>query len=117
MARVKRGVIKIKKRRKLHDLTKGYRGARSRRIKTGQEAVLHALQYAYIDRRKRKREMRRLWIVRINAACRILGLTYNEFISKLKLHGVAINRKMLADMAVRDEQAFKGLIELVKSNP
>lgn len=117
MARIKRGVIKIKKRRTLKTLTKGYRGARSRRINSGQEAVLHALQYAYRDRRTFKREMRRLWIVRINAACRLLGLTYNQFISKLKKQGIVINRKMLADLAVRDEAAFKGLADLAKKNP
>lgn len=115
MARVKRSIIKLKKRRKLVKLTKGYRGARTRRVKTAQEALLHALQYAFRDRRQRKRDLRRLWIVRINAACRFLGMSYNQFISGLKKQGVAVNRKMLADLAVRDDGAFQGLVELAKS--
>lgn len=115
MARVKRGIIKLKKRRKLKALTSGFRGARSRRIKQGQEALLHSLQYAYTHRRLKKRDMRGLWIIRINAACRALGLSYSRFISGLKKQGVSINRKMLAEMAESDGSAFKGLIELAKS--
>lgn len=115
MSRVKRGVIKLKKRRKLKELTSGFRGARSRRIKQGQEALLHSLQYAYEHRRLKKRDARSLWIVRINAACRTLGMSYSQFISGLKKQGVAINRKMLAEMAVVDDSAFKGLIELAKN--
>lgn len=116
MARVKRSVIKLKKRRKLMKLSKGYRGSRSRRIKAAQEAVMHALQYAFTHRRQRKRDNRKLWIVKINAACRPLGLSYNTFISGLKKQGVTINRKMLAEIAIQDEKAFKGLVELVKGN-
>lgn len=115
MARVKRGVIKLKKRRKLFKLTKGYRGARSRRVKTAQEALLHALQYAYVHRRQRKRDIRQLWIVRINAACRFLGLSYNQFISGLKKQGVEVNRKILADLAMSNDGAFQGLVELAKN--
>jgi large subunit ribosomal protein L20 len=116
MARVKRGVIKLKKRRKLMKLSKGYRGARSRRVKAAQEAVMHALQYAFEHRRERKREMRRLWIARINAACRLFGLSYNHFISGLKQHGININRKMLAEIAIQDDKAFKSLVDLVKEH-
>lgn len=116
MARVKRGVIKLKKRRKLLKLASGYRGARSRRIKTAQEAMLHSLQYAFRDRRQRKRDARSLWIVRINAACRILGMSYNQFISGLKKHGVSINRKILAELAVRNDGSFQGLVDLVKAS-
>lgn len=115
MARVKRSVIKLKKRRKLLKLTKGYRGARSRRVKAAQEALMHALQYAYENRRKKKRDARKLWIARINAACRFQGLSYNQFISGLKKQGVTLNRKILAELASQDQQTFKGLVDLVKS--
>jgi len=116
MARVKRGIIKLKKRRKLKSLTKGFRGARSRRIKTAQEALLHSLQYAFTDRRRKKRDARGLWIIRINAACRAVGLSYSRFISGLKKQGVVINRKMLAELAAANAPAFQGLIELAKNN-
>ncbi len=116
MARVKRGVIKLKKRRKLFKLTKGYRGARSRRIKTAQEALLHSLQYAFEHRRQKKRDFRRLWAVRINAACRNFGLSYSRFISGLKKQGLILNRKMLAELAVQDESVFKELIDLAQAS-
>jgi large subunit ribosomal protein L20 len=116
VARVKRGVIKLKKRRKLFKLTKGYRGARSRRIKTAQEALLHSLQYAFEHRRQKKRDFRRLWAVRINAACRNFGLSYSRFISGLKKQGLILNRKMLAELAVQDESVFKELIDLAQAS-
>ncbi len=115
MARVKRGIIKLKKRRKLKNLTKGYRGSRSRRIKTAQEALLHSLQYAFTHRRKKKRDARSLWIVRINAACRILGVSYNQFIWGLKQQGIIVNRKILAEMASGDQGTFQELVELSKT--
>ncbi|MCL4513188.1 MAG: 50S ribosomal protein L20 [Candidatus Eremiobacteraeota bacterium] len=115
MARIKRGVIKLKKRRKLFKLTKGYRGARSRRIKTAQEALLHSLQYAFEHRRQKKRDFRRLWNVRINAACRNFGLSYSRFISGLKKQGLILNRKVLSELAVQDELVFKELIELART--
>lgn len=115
MVRVKRGIIKLKKRRKLKEFTKGYRGARSRRIKTGQEAYMHALQYAYRDRRRKKRDMRKLWITRINGACRELGVSYNRFVNGLKKQGILLNRKILAEIVVQDEGAFQELVKLVKT--
>jgi large subunit ribosomal protein L20 len=115
MARIKRGVIKLKKRRKLFKLTKGYRGARSRRIKTAQEALLHSLQYAFEHRRQKKRDFRRLWNVRINAACRNFGLSYSRFVSGLKKQGLILNRKVLSELAVQDELVFKELIELART--
>ena len=115
MARIKRGVIKLKKRRKLFKLTTGYRGARSRRIKTAQEALLHSLQYAFEHRRQKKRDFRRLWNVRINAACRNFGLSYSRFVSGLKKQGLILNRKVLSELAVQDELVFKELIELART--
>ncbi len=109
MPRVKRGTIAIKKRRKLMKAVKGMRGARSRRVRCAQEAYLHAMSYAYSDRRKRKRDFRRLWIARINAAARSNGLSYSTFINGLKKAGIEINRKILADLAVRDADAFADL--------
>ncbi len=106
MARVKRGVMTHKRHRKLLDQAKGYRGARSRHYKVAHEAVMHALAYAYRDRRNRKREFRRLWIQRINAAARIHGTTYSRLIAGLKNAGIDLDRKILADMAVRDLKGF-----------
>lgn len=116
MSRIKRGVIAIKKRKKILKLAKGYRGARCRRVRIANEQLLHSLSYAYRDRRVKKRDFRKLWIVRINAAIRSHGLSYNRFMHGLKQAGVAIDRKMLADMAVSDEKSFKNLAELAKQH-
>lgn len=116
MSRVKRGVIAIKKRRKILKLAKGYRGARSRRVRIANEQLLHSLSYSYRDRKAKKRDFRKLWIVRINAAIRSHGLSYSRFMHGLKLAGIAIDRKILADLAVTDEKAFKNLAELAKNH-
>ncbi|MCK5845730.1 MAG: 50S ribosomal protein L20, partial [Victivallales bacterium] len=110
MPRVKRGTIALKKRRKLMKSVKGYRGARSRRVNCAQEAYLHAQQYAYRDRRNKKREIRRLWISRINAAARANGLTYSRLMNGLKNAGVNLDRKVLAQLAVEDQAAFAQLV-------
>lgn len=106
MPRVKRGTIALKKRRTLMKAVKGYRGARSRRVNCAQEAFHHAQHYAYRDRRNRKRDMRSLWIVRINAAAHSCGISYSRLMSGLKSAGVEINRKVLAELAVTDMNAF-----------
>ena len=113
MARVKGG-RKTDRRRKLRKLAKGYRGARSREYRVMKEAVYRSLQYAYRDRRARKRDMRRLWIVRINAAARAQGLTYGQFIHGLRRANVALDRKVLAEMAVFDPQGFARLVDLAQ---
>ena len=110
MARVKGGVHAKKKRRAVLGKAKGYYGTRSRSFKSANEAVMHAGQYAFRDRRARKGEMRRLWIQRINAACRAEGISYSRFISGLRLAEVEIDRKALADLAVRDSAAFAALV-------
>lgn len=117
MPRVKSGVITKKKHKKILELAKGYRGSKSRTFRAANEQVLHSLSYAFRDRRQRKRQMRRLWIVRINAASRENGLSYNQFMSGLKNAHVDINRKMLAEMAVSDPAAFRGLAEAAKAAP
>lgn len=111
MARIKRGVMTHKRHKKILDRAKGYWGGRHRLFKTANEAVAHALQYAYRDRRTRKREFRRLWIARINAASRLNGLSYNRFIEGLSKAGIILDRKILADMAVHDEAAFASLVQ------
>ncbi|MBI2169484.1 MAG: 50S ribosomal protein L20 [Actinobacteria bacterium] len=111
MARVKRSVHSKKRRRKVLERAEGYSGARSRRLRVANEQVMHSLQYAYRDRRVRKREFRRLWIARINAACRERGMPYSRFISGLKSAGIEVDRKILADLAVRQPEAFDGLVE------
>ena len=114
MPRVKRANIAIKKRRKLMKAAKGMQGARSRRVNCATEAVLHSMAYAYSDRRKRKRDMRSLWIARINAGARQNGLSYSVFIAGLKAAGVEVNRKVLADLAVADEATFSQFVETAK---
>lgn len=111
MARVKRSVHARKKHRKVLDRASGYKGARSRRFKTANEQVMHAMQDAYRDRRARKGEFRRLWIQRINAAARVNGTTYSQLIAGLKAAEIEVDRKMLAEMAVNDPQAFSQLVE------
>jgi large subunit ribosomal protein L20 len=112
--RTKRGVHGRKKRREILHQAKGYRGARSRRFRVAREQLLHSGQYAYRDRRARKREFRRLWITRIGAAARQNGLSYSTFIRGLRGAEVDIDRKVLADIAARDPRAFAGLVEVAR---
>ena len=114
MPRVKRSVHARKKRRTVLNRAKGYYGAKSRSYRAAQEQVQHSLQYMYRDRRNKKREIRRLWITRINAAARINGLSYSVFMNGLKKAGVVLDRKVLADMAVNDPTAFAALLEVAK---
>ncbi|MBI2252891.1 MAG: 50S ribosomal protein L20 [Armatimonadetes bacterium] len=114
MPRVKRGIIALKKRRKILKLAKGYRGTRRKLMRAAREAVIHALDYSYRDRRTKKRNFRALWITRINAASRKLGLTYNNFISGLKKSGVQVNRKILSTLANTDFQTFTEYANLAK---
>lgn len=115
MPRVRRGTMTHKRHKKVLVRAKGYWGGRSRLFKTAKEAVMHSMQYAYRDRRNRKREFRGLWIARINAACREQGMTYGRFIEGLTKAGVAVDRKMLADLAVKDSQAFTQLVEQARA--
>src|SRR5215216_951258 len=112
MARVKRGVMVRKRHNKLLKEASGYQGSRS--IKVARQTVLKALSYAYRDRRNKKRDLRRLWIIRINAAARLNGITYSRLINGLKLAGIDLDRKVLADMAVRDPAAFTSVVEQVQ---
>jgi large subunit ribosomal protein L20 len=116
VARVKRAVNAHKKRRTTLELASGYRGQRSRLYRKAKEQVLHSLNYAYRDRRARKGDFRQLWITRINAAARQNGLTYNRFIQGLKVAGVEVDRKILAELAVSDAAAFTALVELARAN-
>lgn len=113
MARVKRGVMTHKRHKKLFQQVKGFRGARSRHYKVAHEALMHALAYAYRDRRHRKRDFRRLWILRINAAARLNGMTYSRLVNGLKIAQIDLDRKVLADMAVRDPAAFSRVVAMV----
>ena len=115
MARVKRAVNAHKKRRTTLELASGYRGQRSRLYRKAKEQVLHSLNYAYRDRRARKGDFRQLWITRINAAARANGMTYNRLIQGLRLAGVEVDRKILAELAVNDETAFAGLVSVAKT--
>ena len=115
MARVKRAVNAQKKRRTTLELASGYRGQRSRLYRKAKEQMLHSLNYAYRDRRARKGDFRQLWITRINAAARANGLTYNRLIQGLRLAGVEVDRKILAELAVSDPAAFAGLVELARA--
>ncbi len=115
MPRVKRAVSAHKKRRVVLNRAKGYYGAKSRTYRAAKEQVQHSLQYQYRDRRNKKREIRRLWITRINAAARINGLSYSVFMNGLKKAGVELDRKVLADMAVNDPDAFAAIAEIAKA--
>ena len=115
MARVKRAVNAQKKRRTVLEGASGYRGQRSRLYRKAKEQVTHSLVYSYNDRRKRKGDFRKLWIQRINAGARAEGLTYNRFIQGLRLAGVEVDRKILADLAVNDLPAFVALVEVAKA--
>ncbi len=114
MPRVKRGNKRVSRRKKILKLAKGYYGKKSKAHRVAKEAVERAGQFAYRDRRNKKRSFRRLWIVRINAAARINGISYNRLIEGLKKAGVEVNRKMLADLAVRDPAGFTQLAEIAK---
>lgn len=116
MPRIKRGVQARKRHRKILKLARGYWGARSKLLRPANESVIKALAYAYRDRRARKRDFRKLWIARINAAARQNGLSYNRFINGLRRAGVEINRKMLADLAVNDIQSFSQLARRAKES-
>lgn len=115
MPRVKRAVTAKKKRRTVLAQAKGYYGDRSRRYKSAKEQVQHSLQYEYRDRRNKKREIRRLWITRINAGARLNGLSYSVFMNGLKKAEVTLDRKVLSDMAVNDPAAFAKLAEVAKA--
>ena len=116
MARVKRAVNAKKRHKKVLKQAKGYYGSKSLLFRTANQAVMKSLAYAYIGRKHRKRDFRKLWIQRINAAARINGLSYSRFINGLKKAGVEINRKMLAEIAIHDDQAFAKLVDLAKEN-
>lgn len=113
--RIKRSVNALKKRRKILRLAKGYFGNKSKNYRIAREAVMKSLNYAYVGRRLRKRDMRSLWIARINAAARINGLSYSKFMHGLKVAGINLNRKVLADMAVNDAASFAALAEKAKA--
>ncbi len=115
MARVKGAMMTRKRRKKVLKLAKGYYGAKSKLFKTAKEAVMKSGQYAYIGRKQRKRDFRRLWIARINAAAKLNGMNYSTFMNGLKKAGVSLNRKMLAELAVSDAAAFTALTEQAKA--
>jgi large subunit ribosomal protein L20 len=116
MPRVKSNVVRLKRKNKIMKEARGYRGGRSKLWRPAKETVERGWAYGYRDRRQKKRQFRRLWITRINAAARLHDLSYNKFMSGLKAAGVEINRKVLADLAVRDPDAFAKLTELAKTN-
>lgn len=115
MSRIKRGVSARARHKKVLKLAKGYYGARSRTFRVAKQAVIKAAQYAYRDRKQNKRQFRALWIVRINAACRANEIRYSEFIHGLNLAGIELDRKVLADLAVFDNEAFVALVQQVKA--
>lgn len=115
MPRVKRGTVARKRHKKILKLAKGYFGAKSKLFRPANQQVLKSLSYSYAHRKQRKRDFRKLWIARINAAARMNGLSYSSFISGLKQAGIEINRKMLADLAVNDAKAFSELANIAKS--
>jgi len=114
MARVKSGMVTRRRHKKILKLARGYRGSKHRLFRTAKQQVMKSYTYAYRDRRVRKRDFRRLWIQRINAAARLNGLSYNKFMHGLKLAGVEVNRKMLADLAIADSKAFSELASVAK---
>jgi large subunit ribosomal protein L20 len=114
MARVKRGVTAHKRHKRLLQAAEGRRGTRSKLVKPAREALLHALAYATRDRKQRKRQMRQLWVIRINAAARMHGLTYGQFVAGLKKADVELDRKILADLAVRDAATFAKIAEVAR---
>ncbi len=115
MARVKRGVNSRKKKNRVLKLAKGYRGARSKQYRVAKQSVMRALSTSFSGRKQRKRQFRSLWIARINAAARMNDISYSRFMHGLRLAGIDINRKMLAEMAVNDSEGFKDLTEIAKA--
>lgn len=116
MVRVKRGIISRRKHKKVLKQTKGFRMSKHRLIKSAKEAALHAGQYAYMGRKLRKRDMRRLWILRISEAVKNLGWSYSQFTHALKREKVELNRKMLADLVVKEPKVFKEIVKKIKNN-
>lgn len=116
MARVKGALHTHKRHKRVLKLAKGYRGAKSKQFKTAKQAVMKSGNYAYVGRKLKKRDFRKLWIARINAATRMNGLSYSKFMHGLKVAGIDVNRKMLADLAVNDAAAFTSLCETAKAN-
>lgn len=116
MARVKGALHTHKRHKRVLKLAKGYRGAKSKQFKTAKQAVMKSGVYSYVGRKLKKRDYRKLWIARINAATRMNGMSYSQFMHGLKVAGIDINRKMLADLAVSDMDAFKSLVETAKAN-
>lgn len=114
MARVKGGTVTHARRKKILKRASGYFGSKHLLFKTAKEQVMHSLRYAYIDRRKLKRDYRKLWIRRINAACRMHDISYSQFMHGLKVANVNVNRKMLSELAINDSKAFQDLVELSK---
>ncbi|MBP3415242.1 MAG: 50S ribosomal protein L20 [Clostridia bacterium] len=115
MARVKGALATRKRRKKILKLAKGYWGAKSKHFKMAKEAVMKSGQYAYIGRRQKKRDFRRLWITRISAACKLNGINYSQFMHGLKKADINLNRKMLSEIAISDEQGFTALVEKAKA--
>lgn len=116
MAKAKHSAATRKRKKKVLKQAKGFWGDRSKQYQQAKRVLMHALKYAYRDRRNKKREFRSLWIARINAACRQAGITYSVFISGLKKSKINLDRKILADLAVRDNHAFKKLVEVIKGD-
>jgi len=116
MARVKGAMSTRKRHKKILKLAKGYRGAKSKLYRTANQAVMKSLVYSYIGRKQKKRDFRKLWIARINAAARMNGISYSRFMNGLKKADIALNRKMLAEIAVSDAEAFKALVEKAKAS-
>lgn len=114
MARVKKAMNARKKHKKILKLAKGFRGSRSKLYRPANEFVMKALKHAYVGRKLKKRDFRRLWIARINAAARMNGLSYSKFMNGIKLAGINMNRKMLSEIAINDEKAFADLVEVAK---
>ncbi|MBC2870324.1 50S ribosomal protein L20 [Bittarella massiliensis (ex Durand et al. 2017)] len=115
MARIKRATMTHKRRKKVLKLAKGYYGAKSKLFKTAKQAVMKSGQYAYIGRKQKKRDFRRLWITRISAGCKANGMNYSTFINGLKKAGISLNRKMLSEIAIHDAAAFTALCEKAKA--
>mgnify|MGYP003252949267 FL=1 len=115
MARIKGGMNARKKHNRVLKLAKGYRGARSKQYRVAKQSVMRALTSSFAGRKERKRQFRRLWIARINAAARMNGLSYSKFMYGLKLAGIEVNRKMLSEMAINDAEGFAALVEVAKS--
>jgi large subunit ribosomal protein L20 len=116
MPRVKTGTVRTRRHKKILKQARGFYSGRSRHFRKAKEAVEHALVYAYRDRRNKKRDFRQLWIIRINAACRLNDLSYSRFMNGLKVAEIELDRKILADMAINDADAFANLVEVAKKN-